>query len=250
MQMLDGPTKRLMRGSSLAALFVAATVTPARADWTFGAFIGGALTRASSIHLAQDQPQTDVVLSPVHYRSESFDAPIYYGYRAGIFPRSGWLGVEGEFIHVKVIADTTRMTSVTGVLDGRPVSEPRPLEDVIQRFAISHGVNLVLANVVARYMGAAARPSASRWILSGRFGIGASIPHPESTIAGVSREQYEWGALSLQGAGGVEFRLTKRLYLTGEYKFTRTVQQVSVINGTVRTPLRTHHLAAGVTGHF
>ena len=245
-----GSTKRLMRGLSLAALFVAATVTPARADWTFGAFIGGALTRASSIHLAQNQPHTDLVLSPVHYRSESFDAPIYYGYRAGVFPRSGWLGVEGEFIHLKVIADTTRMTSVTGVLNGRPVSEPRPLEDVVQRFAITHGVNLVLANVVARYMRAAARPSVSRLILSGRFGVGASIPHAESTIADVSREQYEWGALSLQGAGGVEFRLTKRLYLTGEYKFTRTVQEVSVVNGTVRTPLRTHHLVAGVSGHF
>jgi hypothetical protein len=214
------------------------------------AFIGGALTQVSSIHLVQDQTQTDVVLSPVHYRSESFDAPIYYGYRAGVFPRSGWLGVEGEFIHLKVVAETARTTSVTGVLDGRPVSATRPLADVVQRFEISHGLNLVLANVVARYMETAARPSASRWILSGRFGIGASIPNAESTFAGVSREQYEWGALSLQGAGGVEVRLTTRLYLTGEYKFTRTVQQVSVVSGTVRTPLRTHHLVAGVSAHF
>lgn len=240
----------MMRGAGFAALFFAVAVTPAHADWTFGAFIGNAVTQASSIHLVQTRTQTDVVLAPVHYDAESFAAPVYYGYRAGFFPGSGWLGVEGEFIHLKVIADTQRTTSVDGLLNGRAVSDARPLDDVIQRFAISHGVNLVLANVVARYRGHTARPSASRWMLTGRFGIGASVPHPESTIAGVSREQYEWGALSLQGAGGAEFRLTKRLHVMGEYKFTRTVQQVDVVDGTVRTPLRTHHFVAGLTAHF
>ena len=32
-----------------------------------------------------------------------------------------------------------------------------------------------------------------RWILISRFGAGASLPHPESTVAGESLEGYEWG---------------------------------------------------------
>jgi hypothetical protein len=65
-----------------------------------------------------------------------------------------------------------------------------------------------------------------------------------------SLEQYEWGALSLQAAGGLEVRLGRRLYAAGEYKLTRTVQEVSVVGGAARTGLTTHHVTVGLVAHL
>jgi hypothetical protein len=63
----------------------------------------------------------------VRYRSESLELPIYYGYRVGVFPGSGWLGIEREFIHLKVITDTSRAAMTKAVIHGIAVSELRPL---------------------------------------------------------------------------------------------------------------------------
>jgi opacity protein-like surface antigen len=186
----------------------------------------------------------------VRYRSESLEPPIYYAYRVGVFPGSGWLGIEAEFIHLKVIADTARGVKTEGIVRGGPASEVRPLGSVLERFSITHGVNLLLVNAVARHAVQGRHNKPPRWFLTARAGAGASVPHAESTIGGVSLEQYEWGSFSVQATGGVELRLTNRVYISGEYKLTRTVQHVSVAGGSVRTPLTTHHLVAGVVAHL
>jgi len=224
--------------------------SPASAEWTLGVILGGARTQATSLTLTQPSQATDVTLSPVHYRSESFEPPFYYAYRVGGFPRSESFGIEGEFIHLKVTADTSRTTRAEGIVAGQAVSGPRPLSSVVERLSISHGVNLLLVNAVIRRVAGAATPADARWILTGRFGAGASVPHPESTIAGRSLERYEWGSFSLQAAGGIELRIAKRIALTGEYKLTRTVQDVTIADGSARTPLTTHHLAGGVVACF
>ena len=96
---------------------------------------------------------------------------------------------------------------------------------------------------VRQALGDTPRP---RWRVTGRVGIGVSVPHPESTIAGADLEEYEWGSFSAQAAAGVELRLRRRVSLAGEYKLTRTVQNVSVVHGSVSTPLTTHHLVTGI----
>jgi hypothetical protein len=232
------------------ALTMCVGVGRAAADWTLAAFVGGARTQDSTIRLNQPSASTDVTLSPVRYRTESLQAPIYYAYRIGVFPDAGWVGIEGEFIHLKVIADTARPVEAQGVIRGATVSDVRPLATVMDRFSISHGVNLLLVNAVARRALRRHDDGLPRWFLTGRAGAGASVPHPESTIAGVSLERYEWGSFSLQAAAGLELRLARRLYLAGEYKLTRTVQHVSVAGGSVRTPLTSHHFVAGVAAHL
>jgi hypothetical protein len=222
----------------------------ARADWTLGAFLGGAHTQASSIRLTQPARSTDVTVSPVHYRSESGRPPVYYGYRVGFFPRSRWIGIEGEFIHLKAVADLQRPAAVDGMLRGTPVTGARPLASVLERFSITHGVNLVLVNAVVRRAWGVRASAPSRLFFTGRFGAGASVPHPESTIDGSSLERYEWGSFSAQAAAGVEVQLVKGLYLLGEYKLTRTVQDVSIVDGRIRTPLTTHHVVAGLVAHL
>jgi opacity protein-like surface antigen len=244
-------TSRLLMLIVVVLLTICVDVCRASAEWTLAAFVGGARTQDSTIGLSQASQSTDVTLSLVRYRSESLNAPIYYGYRIGVFASSGWIGIEGEFIHLKVIADTARPVMREGVIRGVTVSDVRPLATVLERFSITHGVNLLLVNAVARRAIQGSNDGPPRWFFTGRAGAGASVPHPESTIAGVNLERYEWGSFSFQAAGGMELRLTNRLYLSGEYKFTHTVQHVSVAaGGSVRTPLTTQHLLAGVVAHI
>ena len=242
-------TQLLMTAVTSVVLLCAIDVHSARAEWSVAGFLGAAHTQESSIRLIQPPDSTDVRVSPVVYRAASFEAPIYYGYRIGYFPRSRWIGVEAEFIHLKVIADTSRPALFSGTINGATVSEAHAIAAVIERFSITHGVNLVLVNGVFRHQVGTA-DAQPRWFLTGRVGMGASVPHVESTITGASLEHYEWGAFSVQGAGGVELRLARRVYLAGEYKLTRTVQDVSVVHGSVNTPLTTHHLVTGIVAHL
>lgn len=239
---------RLAPALTIAALLCLAHARTARADWTFGVFLGGAHTEPSFLTLTQPSRSTNLTLSPVRYRSESLKPPFYYAYRAAFFPASGWFGVEGELVHLKVIADTARPARFDGVLQGDAVAGDRPLSSLVERFSISHGVNLLLINAVVR-AGGAGGSAPPRWIVSGRFGAGASLPHPESTIGGLRREGYEWGSFSAQAAAGIEVRVWKRVHVSGEYKLTRTVQDVSVAGGSARTPLTTHHVAGGLVLH-
>ncbi|MBI4885772.1 MAG: hypothetical protein HY824_01645, partial [Acidobacteria bacterium] len=122
----------------------------ARADWTAAAFLGHAATRPSTITLTQPDRQTQVEIAGVTYRGESFRSPQYYGVRLTWIPDGRWFGVEGEWIHAKVFAETQRAVRVRGTLAGAPIDASRPLSSVVQRLAMSHGLNFLLANVIVR----------------------------------------------------------------------------------------------------
>jgi hypothetical protein len=238
------------RSLVLAMFSIGCWTQPAHADWTLGLYLGAAHTQSSSIELKLPVEGTDLDLQPVRYRSESLDPPLYYAVRAGAFPHDGWFGLEGELIHLKVVAHTTRAARVEGELAGEPVAGPRPLSSIVQRFSITHGVNLLLVNAVVRRRLQPAGAARPRWIVTARLGAGASAPHTESVVGGVVHSGYEWGAFSAQAAAGIEVRLTEHLYASGEYKLTHTAQNVSVANGSARTPLTTHHVLAGLTVHL
>ena len=233
-------------------LFLLALAPGARAEWTLAAYLGGIHT--ADTYLAIDQPSrgNQLTFEGVRYRGESFIGPIYYGVRSGYFlPFASFLGVEVEFIHLKVFADTDRQVFVRGIQGGVPISQQVPMKEIIQGFSISHGVNYLLINaVVRRRLGRAATHPRGRLILVGRAGAGPSIPHPESTIEGASLQHYEGGAAALHLAGGMEIHLWRGLYALGEYKFTRSRQSVGVVDGTAQTLLRTHHGVFGLAYHF
>jgi hypothetical protein len=133
---LERPVKALTMLLASIAIF-AIGVPCARADWSVAGFVGAAHTQDSSIRLIQPPDSTDVAISPVAYRAESFTSPIYYGYRVGFFPGSRWLGIEGEFIHLKVIAETSRPADIVGSLKGQTVSATQPIAAVLERFSIT-----------------------------------------------------------------------------------------------------------------
>lgn len=234
----------------LAGLALAATARPARADWTVAAFLGAGATRPGSLRIEQPATGTALTLGPVEFRGESFTAPIYYGYRIGRrLPFARWVAAEAEFIHLKVFTDPDARVRATGVERGAPVSRTQRLRDTVERFSISHGENFVLANLVARRpLGASAR--GVRVGVALRAGVGLTVPHPESTVAGESVDQYELGSFAWQLAGGVEVRVTRGLHGLVEYKFTRVRESVTIARGVARTTLTTHHVAIGLGYSF
>lgn len=244
-------TLRLARRCAcLTGLLIVAAGGTARADWAVGGFIGGAHTQDTSLHVVRSAESTDVMLTPVRYRSESLDSPIYYGYRAALFPRSRWLGIEGELIHLKVVADTSRHVQRLGTVAGTPTADTAMLSSVVEDFSITHGVNLLLINAVLRRRAHVDPEGNARWALTARLGAGTSVPHPESTINGQHVAGYEWGAMSLQAAAGAEVHVIGRVSLAGEYKLTRSAQDVTIAGGNARTPLVTQHVAIGLAMRF
>jgi hypothetical protein len=129
------------------------------------------------------------------------------------------------------------------------VSDAAPLGDIVQRFSISHGLNMVLVNAVMR---APVRRASSdgrvSWV--GRIGAGPTVPHAESTIAGITEEHYELGGLAIQAAGGIEMKIARGAHIIGEYKFTTTSQRVGVAGGTASARFATHHVVFGAGYRF
>jgi hypothetical protein len=220
--------------------------------WAVAAYVGGARTAASPLIVSQPALGNSLTFEGVRFRSRSFDPPLYYGFRGGYFlRRMPSLGVEAEFIHLKVFSNPRQRVRVTGLRRGLPVAGELPLGEIVQQYSISHGVNLLLFNAAARHgIGRSAERPGGRLILSGRAGAGPTLPHTESSIEGRRQEQYEVGRLGWQAAGGAEFNLWGGLHLLGEYKFTRTRQRGKVSSGTAESLLRTHHGVFGLSYHF
>jgi hypothetical protein len=220
------------------------------AQWIAGAYIGEAHTLNSGLTIRQPALATDISFHDISYRGESFQTPLYYGVRAGYFFHPKW-AVEAEFTHLKVFANVNQTATVTGILNGTLIDAREPVNTIVQRFSISHGVNLLLANAIFRHelWRSNDEKSAGAYV-SLRLGAGATIPHAESTVQQRTDEHYQVGSPALQFAGTIELRICKRWYWMGEYKFTRTREQVDVSSGIAKSLLQTHHVVTGPSIHF
>src|SRR5688572_28637274 len=126
-------------------LLVAVAAIPCRAEWQAAAYLGGAHTQNTDVHIRQPGLGTDLTFRDVSHRGESFESPQYYGVRAGYFFTRNF-ALEGEFIHLKVFANLERPVETSGTLTGAAVSGHLPMNTFVQRFSVSHGMNLLLVN--------------------------------------------------------------------------------------------------------
>jgi lipid A oxidase len=238
----------VIRLSIAAVLFVPAS---AGADWLAAAFLGQASTQPGTITLALPDRQTRLEIADAEYRGESFESPPYYGLRFGWIPKDRWVGLEGEFIHAKVFTNTARTAQIRGTRNGVPIDTRLPLSSVVERLAMSHGLNFALVNVVLRReLGRATSGAARRVAIAARAGAGPTFPHAESTIEGVAREQYESGGMGAQVGGGVDVALWHGIGALGEYKFTWAAPEIDVAGGEAKIHARTHHVVFGLTYRF
>jgi hypothetical protein len=221
----------------------------ALAQWSATVFAGATHTLPTDISIVQPTNATDVTFDDVSSRSESGTSPIYYGYRLGrLVGARRRFAVEIEFVHAKVFANFGEPLLARGHVHGEPVAGAIKADTLVQRFAMSHGLNFVLANVAMRHdVGRGALP---RIQFELRAGAGVTIPHVETTIAGSARDGYQWGGPGAQAAGGALVRVVGHLYGLAEYKFTWAHESVDVFGGTARCNFLTHHGAFGVTYRF
>jgi hypothetical protein len=218
----------------------AALPADAGAQWYFAGYFGTNHTHAAAVEL--DVPAADLVVTfdDVRFEGRPFAAPQYYG------ARIGWLaganrryGVEVEFIHLKVIADTAREYVTRGRLAGVGDDGRLRMDVIASRYSMTHGLNFLVVNGVVR------RPWRPRLAFIARAGVGATLPHSESTVLGQPREQYEYAGLGSHAAAGVDWQLRGPLSLHAEYKLTYARPEIAIAGGVGRTRTLTHHFAFG-----
>lgn len=210
---------RLARVAGFATACCSVAV-PAGAEWYVQAYLGASHTFNATLNVDPGFATGRATYRDVPLDGRSFESPPYYGYRAGW--SRGRIGVEAELTHLKVFA------------------RPGTLGGYVERFSISHGLNLLVGSVVWR------RPMGTRARLALRGGAGVAIPHGESRVTGVDQEQYEVSGLAIQGAAGPEFLIGRHGRAFVEYKISTAAPSVGIPGGTISGRYTSQHVAAGL----
>ena len=215
------------------------TARQAEAQWYAGAYLGANHTRSASVTIDQPELGRSFTFEDVDFDGRPFESPQYYGWRLGrLFGQSRTFGIELEFIHLKVIGRTDRAYPVSGLdtSDGGALV----MNTVVQRYAMTHGLNFALINMVVR------TPVRGPVTLVWRAGAGPTLPHAETTIDGHIREQYEYGGPGAHLSAGLDIRTWRFVSTTAEYKFTIARPRIDVASGTGVTTSASHQLAVGL----
>ena len=227
----------------LALLTTLALPTPAAAQWYMAGYAGGNVTRPADVTIDQPATGTSVTFEEVRFSAEPLKSPQYYGYRIGrMFGQERRLGVEVEFIHLKVISDTSRTYAVTGSIGGEPASADMRMDAFVRRYSMTHGLNFLLINVVSR-----TPVGSGRLALVARAGAGPTLPHAETTVGILAQEQYEYAGIAAHVAAGLDVRLRGRLSAMIEYKLTAARPEIDLpLGGRGRMTALSHQIAVGL----
>jgi hypothetical protein len=216
---------------------------PARAQWYAGAFLGGNHSLPAEVAIDQPARDTSLRVHDVAFEARPLASPQYYAWRVGrTIGASRRFGLEVEVIHLKLYADTARAYGMSGRVDGVAVpASGVPLEAYVQRYSMSHGLNFILINLMT------SRSLVSdRVRIVARAGAGPTVPHAESSVGGVVREQYEFAGPGAGAGGGVMVALGHGVSAAVEYKFTYAKPEISIADGTGRTRAATHQVMVGL----
>ena len=230
---------------TLIAALVAGLVFPARAEVDLSIFTGVALSQDSDLQL-QQTGGTDLTFHDVSFEGRDFSSPPYYGARFLWFPSdaSHW-GFGAEFFHMKIYAETGDTVHVTGRRDGVPMDDNERIDNTIQQFSLSHGLNYALGDVVYRWLpGQRGEDFLGHLQPYAGLGLGAAIPHVESNVNGQFHEEYQLHGPGVQATRGRERRADPALgpdvriqiYLC-ESRLRSTFQ-----GGSIEVTPLTHHL--------
>lgn len=235
-------TPRLWIVTVATSLLAICQVRPASAQIYVGSYLGANHTMAADVVVTQPDQNTSLRFADVTFAARPLQSPQYYGVRiGGMLGGARRYGVEVEFIHLKVISQTSDVHDVTGTLDGNPINARVPMDSVVQRYSMTHGLNFVLLNAVVR------RPIGQGALaFVGRAGAGPTYPHAETTVRQQVKEQYEYAGLGVHAAAGLDVQLKGLLSAIVEYKFTLANPRITVAGGEGRMRAATHQIAAGL----
>jgi hypothetical protein len=225
------------------ALVLLALAAPAQAQLYGSLYFGTNNTQAADIEISQPSRDTTLTFRDVEFDARPFTAPQYYGVRIGyFFGEARRYGTEVELIHLKVIGRTEETYEVSGRVNGQSIGPtPIRMDTLVQRYSMTHGLNFLLVNFVAR------RPlGESRVALMGRAGAGPTYPHAETTVGNLPQEQYEIAGLGVHVSAGVDVKLASWLSAMSEYKLTLAQPKISIADGTGQMWATSHQLAFGL----
>ncbi|MCC7010395.1 MAG: hypothetical protein IT184_16420 [Acidobacteria bacterium] len=236
--------RRFRRAGSAALALVLLVPSAAAAQWYAAGYLGASHTQSSTVSIRLPDDGIALDFHDVRFYSLSTQPRRYYGLRIG---RSGWphrrLGLELEMIHMKAYADTTRDYAVTSSGPSLALLDTSPMNGFVQEFAMSHGLNFALVNLVVR------RPLGgddARAAVTIRAGGGPIFPHAETTVGGRTVHEYQYAGVGTQAAAGLELRLGYRTSAIAEYKLTYCRPELEMAAGLGATTAISHHVSLGL----
>lgn len=226
----------------------------ALAETTASFYLGSSRTGNSDVRISQPGSGSDATFRSVSWDSESFKAPFYYGIRVTHFPddRPEW-GVGLDFTHDKVYARTSGVVHVDGTWNGAPVNEDAPMNQRVQTYGMSHGVNILGLSIYRRWMHQTSGAFLSeRWQPYAGAGLTYYVLHPENTVNGQhNSEGFEGGGFGYQLLGGLQYGVTQTVGVFIEAKYNSGRVEVGTAGGgRGETELKSSQLLAGVSVAF
>jgi hypothetical protein len=193
----------------------AAATLPAK-ETMVGAYTGVPYTYPNSVRIGK-QGADALTIDPVHWYTDPFHNPIYYGARVAQWFTGGKAGMMVDFIHSKAMARLDEEAAFSGQIDGQTLPPRARIRDIVNKMEFSHGHNMLLLNGLLRLPSIGAR-------LSPYVGAGAGVllPHTEVGLAAPGHPrtyEYNFAGPAGQALLGLEVRLS-RLSFFVEYKFT------------------------------
>ncbi|HYD94995.1 MAG TPA: outer membrane beta-barrel protein [Noviherbaspirillum sp.] len=222
----------------------------AQAETLFSVYTGSSYTRDSTLHLSQPAAGTGLDLDGVAWDADPFKPAPYYGLRVTHFydDHPNW-GAALEFTHYKMYAKTGETVTASGTWRGAPANGAVPMERYVQRFEMSHGVNMLSINGVYRWLDTGL--AAGRLEPYAGAGLAYYLPHAESTVGNVQHATgYDGAGFGLHLFAGARYLLTERIGAFAELKFDGGNAKVGIADGNAETRVRSFHAVAGVSFRF
>lgn len=191
--------------------------------WTFE-FHGGTVYNVPLLLRIKQANYPDIKIKAI-YSSEPFTLPIYWDWRFARWHNNrSW---EFEAIHHKLYLENTN--------------------DLVQRFGISHGFNMLIINRGVQL---------NTFVL--RTGVGAIWAHPENTVRDLALEEskgfFNWGyylsGAVLNIAVSKPVSMGKRWFVNIETKTTFAYAKTGVVNGKADVYNWAFHLIIGLGNNF
>jgi len=216
---------------------------------------GMSQTAPSDIHFSQPGLGTDATIVDVPWRGHPFQGSRYYNYRIGVSGlfRQHHIALFADMLHYKAYARVEKSRPIIGTWDGVPVNETTPIDDRVQEFRITNGVNVI--SLTVQYRWAVQR---SHQYPLGRFqpyiGGGPSyyILYPINIVdhQGYNHHGYEDSGWGYMFQAGIRYNLFRHTAFLFETRFTRGDADVTIDQGQAETDLRTMHGLAGLSFDF
>ena len=192
----------------------------------------GAFSRRA-VHLSEPSRSSarsaeSFTIDPVHWYTDPFHNPIYYGVRIVRWGDS--FGTMVDFIHSKAIARARRGSRRSPAPSTASRCRERArIHDVVPKFEFSHGHNMLMFTGLVRLPGIGARISPYTGL-----GAGVLLPHTEVGLAAPGHHprtyEYNYAGPAAQALFGLEFRLSRMSFFV-EYKFTWAALRRAAVAG-------------------